>query len=98
MNVRKIGPNVRWPVSATTNLRLTTQTPESRHKLPNHDTASPIHDTNYQTLRHKPPNHDTNLQSTTQRVRCFIHRLISPMHQTGIRVFKSDASVKSTGE
>ena len=32
------------------------------------------------------------------RVRCFIHRLISPMHQTCIRVFKSDASVKSTGE
>ena len=32
------------------------------------------------------------------RVRCFIHRLISPMHQTCITVFKSDASVKSTGE
>jgi len=31
-------------------------------------------------------------------VRCFIHRLISLMHQTCIRVFKSDASVKSTGE
>ena len=32
------------------------------------------------------------------RVRCFIHRLILPMHQTCIKVFKSDALVKSTGE
>jgi len=35
-------------------------------------------------------------QKCTQRVHCFIHRLISPMHQTCIRVFKSDASVNKT--
>jgi len=37
------------------------------------------------------------LYKFTVRVRCFIHLLILPMH-TCIRVFKSDASVKSTGE
>ena len=39
-----------------------------------------------------------NLASTTVWVRCFIHQLISPMHQTWTLWCKSDASVKSTGE
>jgi len=45
---------------------LPQQTPDSRHEPPNHDTTSPIHDTNFQTSRHKPPNHNTNFQLTTQ--------------------------------
>jgi len=39
-----------------------------------------------------------NTEVYMARVRCFIHRLISPMHQTWALWRNSDASVKSTGE
>ena len=39
-----------------------------------------------------------NWRDDCEWVRCFIHRLISPMHQTWTLWCKSDASVKSTGE
>jgi len=52
----------------------------------------------YETATLIPVPVSTSLTRYDNRVRCFIHRLISPMHQTCIRLFKSDATAKSTGE